>query len=414
MVDVPRGSDASVVAFGVLGPLTVLRHGAPVTVGGPKERIVLAHLLARANQVVAVDALIESLWGDHPPRSAERTLQAYVARLRGALEPDRPAGAESAVLVRTGSGYRLCVERAQVDALRFEALARQGSELLREGDGDARVALMEALELWRGDAMGEFLAVEACANEARRLDEMRLVAIEDRLDAELASGAASVLVAELESLVARYGLRERLWGQLMLALYRSGRQGDALGAYRRVRAALVDELGIDPGPELRALEAAILEQDAALDVRRAGASRLGSPVVLEVVGPAFVGRDAEMAWLRSAWLDAADGRGGLVSVLGPEGIGKTRLVAELAREVQRSGGVVLYGWCDDGGTGVRVLLGRALVSAGLTSDSLDGVSLVELGATVVQVIAARSPGRTTLLAFDDVHRADADTHRGAR
>ena len=227
--DISRGSDVGGVVFGVLGPLTVLRQGAPVSVGGPKERVVLAHLLARANEMVAVDALLESLWGDRPPRSAERTLQSYVARLRGALEPDRSTGAESAVVVKSGSGYRLCVECAQVDALRFEALARRGSQLLRDGDGDARVALQTALGLWRGDAMGEFLAVDACATEARRLEEMRLVAIEDRVDAELASGAASDLVAELEALVGRYGLRERLWGQLMLALYRSGRQADALG-----------------------------------------------------------------------------------------------------------------------------------------------------------------------------------------
>ena len=146
-----------------------------------------------------------------------------------------------------------------------------------------------------------------------------------------------------------------------------------------------------------------------MDVRRAGASWLGLPSVLETVGPAFVGRDAEMAWLRSTWLDAADGRGEFVSVIGPEGIGKTRLVAELAREVQRSGGVVLYARCDDNGTGVRDLLGQALDSASLSGAELDGVSLAELGATVVQVIAAQSSDRTTLLAFDDVHWADPDT-----
>jgi DNA-binding SARP family transcriptional activator/WD40 repeat protein len=405
----PGASHDEGVLFGVLGPLTVVRHGVELTVGGPKERVVLAYLLARANQVVTVDALVEALWGDHPPRSAERTLQAYVARLRGALEPGRPSGVESTVLVKTGSGYRLCVEPWQVDALRFEELARRGSQLLRDGDGDARVALREALGLWRGEAMGEFLVVEACEAEARRLEELRLVAVEDRLDAELASGASSELVAELESLVARYEFRERLWAQLMLALYRSGRQGEALAAYRRARAVLVDELGIEPGREMRALEAAILAQDSALDVRPAGGSRFGVPAALDRVGPAFVGRDAELAWLRTAWLDAADGRGGFVSVLGPEGIGKTRLVAELAREVQRSGGVVLYGRCGDAGTGVRNLLDEAFGSAGLSSDDIDGVPVGELGAVVMQVLATESIGRTVLLVVDDVHRADADT-----
>ena len=127
---------------------------------------------------------------------------------------------------------------------------------------------------------------------------------------------------------------------------------------------LVDELGIEPGRELRALEAAILDQDPALDLPGGAAARFGLPAPLESVGPAFVGRDAELAWLRTAWLDAADGRGGFVSVLGPEGIGKTRLVAELAREVQRSGGVVLYARCGDAGTGVRALLDQALGAPG--------------------------------------------------
>ena len=231
------------------------------------------------------------------------------------------------------------------------------------------VTLREALALWRGDAFGEFRAIEACDAEARRLEEMRLVAVEDRLDAELAAGAASEVVAELESLVAQHEFRERLWAQLMLALYRSGRQRDALGAYRRARTVLVEQMGIEPGRELRALEAAILEQDPALDLTGAVAAPFGLPSPLESVGPAFVGRDAELAWLRTAWLDAADGRGGFVSVLGPEGMGKTRLLAELAREVQRSGGVVLYARCGVAGSGIRALLRQALGDAG---SSLDG------------------------------------------
>ncbi len=337
-------------------PLTVLQGGAAVAVGGPKERLVLAHLVARANQVVPIDALVEAVWADRPPRSAERTLQAYVARLRGILEPDRPSGVESTMLLRTGAGYRLHVESWQVDALRFEELAARGSHQLHDGDRAALVTLREALALWRGEALGEFRAIEACDSEARRLEEMRLVAVEDRLDAELAAGAASEVVAELESLVAQHEFRERLWGQLMLALYRSGRQRDALGAYRRARTVLVEQMGIEPGRELRSLEAAILEQDPALDLAGAVAAPFGLPSPLESVGPAFVGRDAELAWLRTAWLDAADGRGGFVSVLGPEGMGKTRLLAELAREVQRSGGVVLYARCGVAGTDIRALL----------------------------------------------------------
>ena len=258
--------------------------------------------------------------------------------------------------MRSGAGYSLRVDDSQVDAVRFETLAQRGARQLADGDRAAPAVLREALGLWRGDAYGEFLDVDACEAEARRLEEMRLGVIEDRIDADLAAGAAAGLVAELESLVASHEFRERLWAQLMLALYRSGRQHDALGAYRRARVTLVEQLGLEPGRQLRALEAAVLEQDPALDLSAPSSSGFGLPALLESVGPAFVGRDAELARLRSAWLDAADGRGGFVSVLGPEGIGKTRLVAELAREAQRAGGVVLYGRCGEGGSGVVGLL----------------------------------------------------------
>ena len=395
--------------FGVLGPLSVLQDGESVSVGGPKERAVLATLLARANHLVTVDMLVEAVWGDHPPRSAERTLQAYVARIRGVLEPERSPGTGSTILVKEGSGYRLRLETEQLDALRFEELARRGSQQLHEGDSAAALTLREALALWRGDAMAEFRDVEACDVEARRLDEMRLVVLEDRLDAELAAGASSELVAELESLVAQHEYRERLWAQLMLALYRSGRQGDALGAFRRARTVLVEQMGIEPGHELQALEAAILDQDAALDVAATAGPQFGLPSPLESVGPAFVGRDVELAWLRTAWLDAADGRGGFVSLLGPEGIGKTRLLAELAREVQRSGGTVLYGRCGDTGSGIRALLDQALGTARRSVDELQGEPVAALGPAVMQMLAVESRGRPVLLAVDDVHRADDDT-----
>lgn len=154
--------------------------------------------------------------------------------------------------------------------------------------------------------------IDACASEARRLDELRLAVLEDRVDADLTAGAGAELVAEIEGLVADHPFRERLWGQLMLALYRSGRQRDALATYQRARSVLVDELGLEPGPELRRLEAAILDHDPALDVSRAEpeAGPGGLPVALEALGPAYVGREAELDWLRSAWVDAASGRAG--------------------------------------------------------------------------------------------------------
>ena len=394
------------VSFVVLGPLVVARDGHVVAVGGPQERTVLAHLLARANAVVPVGALIESVWADHPPPSAERALQAHVARLRRAFEPERPASVDSSILVKSGTGYRLRVDGSQLDALRFEELARQGARTLAEGGVGALDLLRDVLGLWRGDAFGEFLDVEPCVVEGRRLEEMHLVVIEDRIDADLTAGAASELVAELESLLARHEFRERLWAQLMLALYRSGRQRDALAAYRRARETLVEQLGIEPGRELRALEAAVLEQDPTLDLRTARSPAFGLPAPLEAVGPAFVGREAELARLRTAWLDAADGRGGFVSVLGPEGIGKTRLVAELAREVQRAGGAVVYGNCGGGQSGVRAILDEALRDAATSLDELAVQPTGELGAVAMQLLVNHFGGRPVLFVVDDVHLAD--------
>ena len=401
------------VSFGVLGPLTVAQAGKSIAIGGRKERLVLAQLLARANAVVSVDALVEGVWNGSPPRSAERTLQAYVARLRRAIEPRRDSGASPAILVTAGAGYRLDVAAGQLDALRFEELARQGAERLRRGDDGASRMLREALDLWRGDAYAEFEEVDWCGSEARRLAELRLVALEDRLDADLAAGGASELVPELESLVAGYPFRERIWGQLMLALYRAGRQADALAAYRRARTVLTEELGLEPGPELRRLEAAILAQDSDLDrVRARTTGPLGVlPVPLAAVGPAFVGRVAELAWLRSAWARAAGGRGGFVSVLGPEGIGKTRLMAELAHEVQHDGAIVLYGRCDHAHRGPRALLDETLRSGGSSLAELDGadVPLTDLAGAVARFLPTWAAHRSVLIALDDLHLADSDT-----
>src|SRR5215213_7214253 len=246
--------------IGVLGPLEVRRAAVPLVLGGPKERLVVACLVARANQVVAIDTLVDALWGDAPPRSAERTLQAYVARLRRALEPGRGSG-PSAVLVRSGPGYRLVIPADRVDAGRFEALARQGAAQLGRSEGIAAGTLREALALWRGDPFAEFADIEACAGEARRLAALRVSVVEDCFDAELADGTSASLVAELEEAVLEHPFRERRWAQLMLALYRAGRQRDALATYQRARTVLMDELGIEPGPRVRELEAAILEQD---------------------------------------------------------------------------------------------------------------------------------------------------------
>jgi WD40 repeat protein/DNA-binding SARP family transcriptional activator/class 3 adenylate cyclase len=401
------------LAFRVLGSLDVLDGDRPVAVGGAKERRVLALLLARVNSPVSVDALVDAVWGDRPPRTAERTVHAYVARLRRTLEPRRPRGEPSTLVATVGRGYELRLDAAQLDAARFEQLARRGADQLERGDDAASSTLRAALGLWRGEAFGEFRDVEGCVAAARRLEELRLALVEDLVDADLADGRSSELVGEIETLLRDEPFRERLWGQLIVALYRSGRQRDALQAYQRARRLLIDELGIEPGPDLRRLEVAVLAQDPSLDVlRRApAATPRGLPAALAVVGPAFLGRETELGWLRQAWADAVDGRGGFVSVLGPEGIGKTRLVAELAMGVHDDGAVVLYGRCDHSHRGARALLGQALQSAGSSLGHVDGGAgdADDIAEAVARHLPTWSQGRPVLLVLDDLHLADAET-----
>jgi YVTN family beta-propeller protein len=249
--------------FFVLGPLEAHGDRGPVAVGGGRQRALLALLLVHAGEVVSRDRLIEELWSGEPPASASQSLDAYLSRLRKAF---RAAGANG-VLVTRAPGY--AVQAAGTDAARFESLVREGRAALAAGEAERGVALLtEALALWRGPAYAEFAGETWARAEAGRLEERRLAAAEDRIEAELFLGRHAALVAELEVLAAEHPTRERLVGQLMLALYRSGRQADALGAYRKARRALVDELGLEPGRELRELEAAVLAQDGALDLPR--------------------------------------------------------------------------------------------------------------------------------------------------
>src|SRR5215218_700406 len=280
----------------VLGPLEVETDDGPVTLGGQKERLLLAQLLARPNQVVPVEELVLGLWGEHPPPTAAKTLQSHVVRLRRALEPSRARGAAGQVLVTREPGYLLRVPPGALDAARFEELTAAGRRALADGSAERAGSLLrEALGLWRGRAFEEFLNTDVGAAESDRLAELRLVALEDRIEADLRLGRHRELVAELEGLVREQPLRERLWAQLMLALYRSGRQADALLAYQRARSILVEELGIDPGTELRRLHAAILDQDPGLDLPAPTDIRPTRelPEALEPLGPAFVGRTAE-------------------------------------------------------------------------------------------------------------------------
>jgi YVTN family beta-propeller protein len=249
--------------FRLLGPIEVEDDGRLLALGSAKQRALLATLLLHPNEVVSRDRLIDDLWGERPPGSASHSLEVYVSRLRKTLQPD---GRERVVITRPG-GYLLRLEPEQLDLARFERLTRDGRSALAAGNYyRAAQQLRQALALWRGPALGE-LAYEPFARpEVERLEEQRLAALEERIEAELALGRHSALIGELESLSRKHPLRERLRGQLILALYRCGRQVEALEAYRETRQHLVNELGIDPSPAMQRLEQAILRQDPALEL----------------------------------------------------------------------------------------------------------------------------------------------------
>jgi DNA-binding SARP family transcriptional activator len=233
--------------FGVLGPLEARADDEQLTIKGAKERRLVGLLLSRANRVVAVDDIIEALWGTDPPRSAAKSVQVYVVRVRKMLEPNGRAAGDSMVS-RRGVGYALSVGRGQVDALRFEDLVARAREAAAAGAYDiAAEVLREALSLWRGSAYADFQDTLFGATEAARLEEMRLASLEARIDADLVLGRHVEVTAELEALVRECPLRERFWSQLMLALYRGGRQSDALLAFRRARGSLIEEIGVAIG-----------------------------------------------------------------------------------------------------------------------------------------------------------------------
>ena len=245
--------------FRVLGPLEALVDGAQVKLGGPRPRAVLAVLLLHADQVVPTSRLIDEVWADDPPDTAANVLQGYVSQLRKELGRDTIETREP--------GYLLRVDHDSLDLQRFERLVSDGVELLERGRADdAAVLLQESLALWRGPALADVADEGVLRQAAARLDELHLVALERRIEADLACGRHVDLVGELEELAAEYPLRERPRALQMLALYRCGRQADALAAYRSARGKLIDELGIEPGSELQELERAILQHDPSLDL----------------------------------------------------------------------------------------------------------------------------------------------------
>ena len=249
------------IEFRVLGPFEVGEQDRLLALGSARQRALLALLLLHRGETVSADRLVDALWGERAPPTAVKIVQGYVSNLRKALG--------DGLLVTREHGYLLQLEQGQLDADRFESLVAEGRLALGEGDaGTAAERLREALDMWRGPALADFAYERFAHGEIDRLEEIRLAALEDRIDADLAQGRHTELVAELGQLVREHPLRERLQGQLMLALYRSGRQADALGRYQQARRKLIDELGIEPGPALKELERAILDQDPALDLPR--------------------------------------------------------------------------------------------------------------------------------------------------
>ena len=311
--------------FRILGPLTAALDGEALSLGGERQRALLALLLVHANEMVSTERLIEQLFEGARPGSAANAVHVAVSRLRRALRDERA----EMLLTRRG-GYLLELEPDQLDAASFERLVDDGRGLLARGDPAAASArLGEALSLWRGPPLAGLAAVGELQAEVRRLEEMHLLAEMERIDAELMRGRAAEMVVELERLIAAAPLQERLRGQLMLALYRSGRQADALAVYREACGLLRDELGLTPCAELRELESMILRQDAGLDVD-GGGDAPASPVLCPFKGlAAFESSDAEFFFGRDrivSELVARLAEWPLVGILGPSGIGKSSLL----------------------------------------------------------------------------------------
>ncbi|MER7001625.1 BTAD domain-containing putative transcriptional regulator [Dactylosporangium sp. NPDC000555] len=426
--------------FRILGPLEAWApDGRPVDLGARKQRAVLAMLLLEPGRVVSVDRIVEGLWAGEAPASATGTLQAYVSQLRRVLEPDRPPRTPPAVLLTRDPGYLLAVDDAQVDARRFAAGVEAARAGLARGDLEAAErSLHEALREWRGEPLADLADEEFATAAVARLGELHDGALEDLAEVQLGAGRTAAAIAGAQALLERRPFRERSWGQLMLGLYREGRQADALAAFRRARAVLDEELGLPPGPELRALEAAILRHDPSLaeptqptqPAQPAAPERVTATApVADIEGaPRLVGRGPEGRRIAERIELAAGGAGGVLLVAGEAGLGKTRLAelaAQLAAErglavawsrcVEASATPAFWPWVQvlralpDTGDGRRLL--DVLAGRGESSWHAGDpdTALFHLHETVADTLRLHASARPLLIVIDDLHAADASS-----
>jgi DNA-binding SARP family transcriptional activator len=316
--------------------------GRVVPIGAAKERLIVVLLALNIGRVVPIDRLVDATWADEPPKSANTTVRVLVSRLRKTLAA---AGCREVIDTRP-PGYLMAADSVDVDVQRFQALADRGRARLAAGSApEAAAILRAALDIWRGDRLAE-ADNPRLAGEAARLAEARLSTLQARVDADLACGRHLDLIGELDELCHNHRLREPLWAQRMLALYRCGRQADALAAYQQLRITLADELGLDPGSDVRKLQAAILAQDPTLvqppaerPAARPPPASLPADIPVPLPAPlrvsetvACLGRDLQLGELRAAWERALTGEPRMVFVAGEAGVGKTRLVREFARK----------------------------------------------------------------------------------
>ncbi|MET7398879.1 BREX system ATP-binding domain-containing protein [Dactylosporangium sp. NPDC005572] len=407
--------------FRILGPLEVRTPaGEPLDLGARKQRAVLALLLVDPGRVVSVDRIVHGLWAGEAPSSATGTLQAYVSQLRRVLEPDRPPRTPPAVLVTRDPGYALAVAPSQVDALRFAAAVEAARGSLRDGDYDlAERSLTATLGEWRGEPFADFADEEFTVAVAAQLTELRDSAVEDLIEVQLATGRLSDAAAAAQGLLERHPFRERAWGQLMIALYRDGRQADALAAYRRARELLDSELGLPPGPDLQALEAAILRQE--LDLGRAPVAGATEVVTL-------VGRAAEEQRIAERISQVGSGRGGVLLVVGEAGVGKSLLAEWAAATAERHGLGTAWSRCVEAGatpafwpwaqvlralpdTAERRHLRDVLAGRGESEWRREDpdAGLFHLHEAVAETLREAARERPLLVVVDDLHVADASS-----